>query len=396
MVLLAILVVTGCQDQSHRNVRQLFPGSSPSCGSNESCISIHSCSSLSELLDHPTAEDLKILQEALCGFEGRRNPKVCCPREPTTTVPPTTQPITEPTVPTQPTPEPTEPTTQPTPGGGGEALLPQVCGIPGNANTRIFFGEDAPLGAYPWMALLGFTSRFQEEVVWGCGGSLITERYVLTAAHCTDDEFTFNRDLTVVRLGEHNISTELDCTMSDEGVKRCSPRHEDFTPVDIIPHPTFNSRGSVSDDIALIRLDRAAHITTFVMPVCLPPPDLDMGEFLRGREAQVAGWGVTERGPDTQVLQTVQIPFVSRDECNPHYNNGLLEEQVCFGGDGRRDSCFGDSGGPVVATTPPIGRFFTLLATVSFGQPSCGVPGVPAVYTNVISYRQWILDNLKP
>lgn len=55
---------------------------------------------------------------------------------------------------------------------------------------------------------------------------------------------------------------------------------------------------------------------------------MDLGTFLGGRQAFVAGWGATERGPDTQVLQQVRVPYVTRDECNPHYNNALLTEQV--------------------------------------------------------------------
>ncbi|KAG7153382.1 CLIP domain-containing serine protease 2-like 1 [Homarus americanus] len=208
----------------------------------------------------------------------------------------------------------------------------------------------------------------------------------------------------MIRLGEHDLSTEGDCQTLPSGVV-CAPVHQTFSPAEIIPHPTFNRRGTIGDDLALIRLDRPAifnnqsHsisiITDFVRPVCLPSANHDTETFLGGRFATVSGWGVTERGPDTQILQKVLLPFVNQDECNPHFNNGLLQEQICFGGDGPRDSCFGDSGGPIVGTTAnsPIS---VLLGMVSFGQPSCGVAGVPAVYTNVASYRPWILSNLKP
>ncbi|KAK8718500.1 hypothetical protein OTU49_014702, partial [Cherax quadricarinatus] len=196
---------------------------------------------------------------------------------------------------------------------------------------------------------------------------------------------------TVIRLGENNLSTDPDCDGSN-----CAPPHLTFTPASVIRHPSFTTRGTVSDDIALVRLNATVPFSRYVSPVCLPPANLDISAFLAGRQATVAGWGVTERGPDTQILQTVKISFISRDVCNPFYNNALVPEQVCFGGEGQRDSCFGDSGGPVVSTGPNNSGLYTLLAVVSFGQPTCGVPGVPAVYTNVGAYRSWILSNLQP
>ncbi|ROT79438.1 clip domain serine proteinase [Penaeus vannamei] len=199
---------------------------------------------------------------------------------------------------------------------------------------------------------------------------------------------------SVIRLGEHNLVTEEDCTTTGS-TQRCAPPVQSFTPEQIIRHPDFDRRSSVSDDIALIRLDRAATFSTYVQPICIPPAGFDISTFLGGREVTVAGWGSTERGPDTQVLQKVLIPFVGKEECNPHYDNSLVNEQICFGGSGQRDACFGDSGGPVFATALGTGRF-SLLAVVSFGQPSCGVPGVPAVYTDVASYRTWIVNNLRP
>lgn len=390
----------------HRSARQVFPQSRPVCENGLQCIAVRSCPTFLRLLSQRTPENLQILREAHCGFSNNRIPLTCCPDEdagkpteppPRPTVSPS-RPVTNrpaPVLTQRPTRPPTRPTTQaPTRPSNPEDLLPSQCGFSSAGQTRIFFGEDSPLGAYPWIALLGYTSRFQPQVVWGCGGSLINSRYVVTASHCTAEEFTFNRDLTQIRLGEHDLSSEIDCE-TRSGSRTCAPPHQTFTPVEIIRHPDFNTRGTVSDDIALIRLDREVEFNAFVGPVCLPSSSTDLNAFLAGRQAFVSGWGATERGPDTQVLQQVRIPFVSRDECNPHYNNALLPEQVCFGGDGRRDSCFGDSGGPVVSPAPG-GNIFNLLALVSFGQPSCGVVGVPAVYTSISAYRNWILENIKP
>nr|AUW64506.2 serine protease 5 [Scylla paramamosain] len=408
VVVVAVVVLGGGGggvEAAHRSLRQLFPQSSPDCSNGLQCIPIRSCPVFISLLSKPSPDGIKKLQQSHCGFADDGSPLTCCPDgdsgKPTETggdFRPTVSPSRPiQTTPSPPIPAPTRPLTRPTtqaPTSGGEGQLPKQCGLSSAGQTRIFFGEDSPLGAYPWIALLGYTSRFQPQVVWGCGGSLINSRYVVTAGHCTAEEFTFNRDLTVIRLGEHNLSTEIDCE-SRGGRRTCAPPHQTFSPVEIIRHSDFNTRGTVSDDIALIRLDKEVEFNAFVGPICLPPPTTDLTSFLGGRQAFVAGWGATERGPDTQILQQVRIPFVTRDECNPHYNNALLPEQVCFGGDGRQDSCFGDSGGPVVAPAPGGGPFL-LLALVSFGQPSCGVEGVPAVYTSTAAYRSWILENIKP
>lgn len=404
----------------HRSERQVFPTSRPRCFNGEPCIRIADCPTFSSILEgRPNRQEIRRLQNALCGFSNRREPMACCPDQsgdsaptvPTVRPPvpdrltarpagpgrPTARPAgpgrptTRPTVPTPPTAPPVVPTLPPSNPGNGESLLPRTCGSPSNGQTRIFFGEDAPIGAYPWMTLLGYTSSSQQQVVWACGGALITQQYVLTAGHCTDPQFTANRQLTVIRLGEYNLSTDPDCV---DGT--CAPSHQTFSPASILRHPSFNSRGTVTDDIALVRLNGTVSFNAYVQPVCLPPADIDISTFLSGRQATVAGWGVTERGANTQVLQRVRVPFVSRDVCNPVYRNALVPEQVCFGGEERRDSCFGDSGGPVVVTGPNNSPIFTQLAVVSFGQPACGVAGVPAVYTSVGPYRSWILSNLQP
>ncbi|XP_066969925.1 venom protease-like [Macrobrachium rosenbergii] len=394
LILAGIALVLVVIDQAQANSRiarqSVFPTGGPACPAGTTCIPLRTCPSLQALLQRPTFENLRRLQNALCGFN-RRDPRVCCPASgPATPTPPTPTPV-NPGSPTPPTPPPVQPPVGP-PGAGNE--LPATCGAPAFSQTRIFFGETAPLGQYPWMALLGFSSFGSTNVVWGCGGALINSRYVVTAGHCASRQFTFNRQITVVRLGEYDISSNSDC-QSTSGGQRCSDPHQDFAPEQVIVHPTFNTRGTVSDDIALIRLDRPVQFTSYIGPICLPAEGATVATLVGGRQASVAGWGTTENGPNTQILQHVSLPFVDRDTCNPSYNNSLIQEQVCFGGEGRRDSCFGDSGGPVMISEPNRPRY-SIVGVVSFGQPQCGVAGVPAVYTDVTAYRSWIVSNLSP
>ncbi|XP_068244158.1 venom protease-like [Palaemon carinicauda] len=394
--LLGIALTAVLVGQANANIRiarqSIFPNFGPNCAPGTTCTPLRLCPTLQALLQNPTFDNLRRLQRALCGFN-RRDPRVCCPDA--TTPPPV---VTETPAPPNPNPNPPTPPPvlppAPQPGAGNE--LPSSCGSPAFSQTRIFFGETAPIGQYPWMALIGFSSFGSTNTVWGCGGALINSRYVVTAGHCASRQFTFNRQISVVRLGEYNIGSSTnngDCQSTTSG-QRCIPPHQDFAPEQVIVHPTFNTRGTVSDDIALIRLSSPAQFTSYIGPICLPPPGSNVADLVGTRQASVAGWGTTENGPNTQILQHVTLPFVDTATCNPSYNNSLIPEQVCFGGEGRRDSCFGDSGGPVMISDATRPRY-TIVGVVSFGQPQCGVAGVPAVYTDVTAYRDWIISNLR-
>lgn len=279
---------------------------------------------------------------------------------------------------------------------GGEDLLPKsdYCGLRSHKSYRVYFGEDAPLSYYPWLAILGY--RDPSKPTWMCGGSLITEQYVLSAGHCVHPSYTDRPGVgpvVMVRLGEHNLQTNPDCPESSiEGVE-CAPPHQDIPPEEIITHEGFNKR--IQNDISLIRLKRPAKFGDSVRPVCLPPADLDVEKFLGQREAVVAGWGTTEKISQSQILQRAPLPYADKKTCEKLYSMPLLDSQICFGGHGKVDSCTGDSGGPLMQAKLNT-RHVTLLGIVSFGKRVCGIPGTPAVYTNVASFRDWIVERLKP
>ncbi|XP_045137043.1 serine protease grass-like [Portunus trituberculatus] len=279
----------------------------------------------------------------------------------------------------------------------GEYLLPDKskCGKRARKSYRVFFGEDAPLNAYPWMALLGY--RNPDKPHWLCGGSLINDRYVLSAGHCVHPESIRKSrigQLLKVRLGEHDLSKKIDCPQDYIDAKECAPPPLDFKPESITIHPDY-SPTLLINDISLIRLGKPVTFTHAIRPVCLPQSDLDVSEFLGYRDAVVAGWGSTENTLQSKILQRAPIPYQKRAACEVEYLSYLGEGQLCFGGRNRQDSCFGDSGGPVMQSKAGTGQY-TQLGIVSYGKKICGTVGVPAVYTNVAHYRSWILQCLKP
>ncbi|KAK4312998.1 hypothetical protein Pmani_015610 [Petrolisthes manimaculis] len=319
------------------------------------CTPLRSCRTFQQFLTNPTAELWRRIRRASCSND-RRNIQVCC-----------SDVI-----------------------GNGESLLPSKCRLVAGQSVvppvpPVLRGEDSILKELPWTAILGYNSR--TEPVWGCGGTLMLSQQPTVSIKLTPTEPHCQE---VVRLGEYDLSSVEDCSGHGSWVT-CAPPTQDFTPEQVILHPDFDTRTQLSDDIALIRLNKKATLNGYVDPLCLPPAGAVVEALLGGREAEVAGWGLTETGQRATVLQKASIPFVNKGTCNHHYDNTLLPEQICFGGLAQ-DSCKGDSGGPLVLKElNPL-----LIGIVSRGlDKRCGLVGIPAVYTHVAAYRTWITQNIK-
>ncbi|XP_047489350.1 phenoloxidase-activating factor 3-like [Penaeus chinensis] len=332
----------------------------------DECILLTDCPKLLELLKNPTRDNIRELQKATC-FINRREPWVCCPA-------------------------PAAPVTEP-PKVNKESLLPANCGLVGD--VRVVGGEDAPINAYPWKAVLGYRIGDLPEIHFECGGSVISERYIMTAAHCVNANILNTRklELAVIRLGEWDLSTEEDCT------DICAPPVQDFDFEEVIEHPSYDNRTLFSDDIALIRLSKPINFLTsagFIQPVCLPPADFSLSAEARSQGAIVAGWGVTERGIQSDRLQHLALPFAEKQKCNEVYRGNLVAEQICMGGEPGKDSCRGDSGGPLIVPAGVERTQSMQIGIVSYGPTSCGQEGFPGVYTSVSHYRSWVEETMRP
>ncbi|XP_011178241.3 serine protease snake [Zeugodacus cucurbitae] len=235
-------------------------------------------------------------------------------------------------------------------------------------------GQITNEGEYPHMAALGW-SQVDEDIRWGCGGSLISELYVLTAAHCATSSV---KPPDVVRLGAFNLD-EISTDLQDIGVAI------------IILHPQYKSF-SHYHDIALIKLESRVQITSKVQPGCLwQLPDLDIATTV------ATGWGRTEfRGSRSDKLQKVELSMIDQNVCKKLYNkerrlpNGITDEQFCAGHmAGGKDTCQGDSGGPLHAELPEMKCVKFIIGVTSFGK-FCAKPNAPGVYTKVYPYLKWI------
>ncbi|XP_055523204.1 CLIP domain-containing serine protease B10 [Wyeomyia smithii] len=255
---------------------------------------------------------------------------------------------------------------------------------------KIYGGDDTLLEEYPWYALLEYITK-KNERAFQCGGSLISKRYVLTAAHCLDNsKLDDGERLVNIRLGEYNTATEIDCL--GEGEERtCSDAPQNFGIEEAIIHPRYSKTDpNQHHDIALVRLDRDAVMNTYVAPICLPQPDFTATQT--GKNVTIAGFGHTGRKRHSGVKQKANVPVVDQGQCQNKWGKRIVVDngQLCAGGHYNIDACHGDSGGPLMAQR----QYWILEGVVSFGN-RCGLEGWPGMYTRVASYTDWIKGSIK-
>ncbi|KAI9584631.1 hypothetical protein GQX74_006526 [Glossina fuscipes] len=259
---------------------------------------------------------------------------------------------------------------------------------------RIYGGEIAELNEFPWLALLIYNTN-----EFSCSGVLIDSRHILTAAHCVSGEaYRLKKGLKYVRLGEFNVGTEPDC-IEEINYLNCADSVSNIEIDHIFVHPEYkeNSRNKFHD-IAVIRLDEEVTFTNFIMPICLPNRTAELFEFEEGQIFSVSGWGRTDlfnkyfTNIPSPIKLKLRIPLVSQENCSKimrRYGVQLGSTQLCAGGEFGKDTCAGDSGGPLMYFDRKHSRWVTY-GVVSYGFTRCGVAGHPAVYTKVAAYSDWI------
>lgn len=275
------------------------------------------------------------------------------------------------------------------------ALLPTECGK--DLSQRIFGGERTDIDEFPWMALLEYARPNGRST--SCGGVLISKRYVLTAAHCiVGKDLPKTWRLENVRLGEYNIDTHPDCIQDGDVILVCADDPITVGVEEQIAHENYRpSSRDQKYDIALLRLTRDVSFTNYVKPICLPPD----ATIPNKQSLYTAGWGKTENRSSSGVKLKVSLPLAEKEQCQVTYRNAgvnLGASQICAGGQKNKDSCRGDSGGPLMAlerTREGKGKW-SVVGVVSFGPLPCGMHGWPGVYTKVADFVPWIIGKMRP
>lgn len=289
------------------------------------------------------------------------------------------------------------PPTQSPPTGTGSNVESRL-GVPSHRNigllpttgcgpittNKLAYGEKAILGEFPWMARLRY--RTPAGLNYLCGASIISQRYILTAAHCVA-KLPAGYSLYSVVVGEQNTETDPDCEDDFCNNDRREVFFEDF-----IVHESYD-RPRFSNDIAIIRLSEdLSFASDYVKPVCLPITS----DRLNYNVAKliVAGWGTTENQTQATDLLKAPLTVVPISDCRTALKlNTATDDQICAKGKGMTDSCKGDSGGPLMF---PFERYIQF-GVVSAGAKGCGElsESKPGIYVRVQNYMKWILDNMR-
>lgn len=241
------------------------------------------------------------------------------------------------------------------------------------AGPTIVGGQPAQSGAWPWQVRLAITTQ---EGTFLCGGSLVSDQWVLTAAHCIDNAgSTVSPANVTVRAG----SLQRDSGGVVVGVSR------------IIKHHAYEP-ATTDNDIALLRLSSPLPLSSTINVVAPLSASQESQLAASNTLATVTGWGTTSPDGDTStVLLQTQVPLLTSSDCaatSAYGRSKLSSNMICAGyPSGGKDSCQGDSGGPLVVPNGQGGH--VLAGIVSWGE-SCAAPNYPGVYTRVANYQPWL------
>ncbi|XP_075681229.1 tryptase-2-like [Dermatophagoides pteronyssinus] len=242
---------------------------------------------------------------------------------------------------------------------------------------RIVGGNRSYEGEFPWQVSIRLTHPQAGKVGHWCGGVLIDNDWIVTAAHCIINPLFMLPQAKhwEVRVGEYHQKME-------DGYEQT------YQVEQVFHYPLYKG---YDNDIALMKLSKPVETSEFVKPICLPPSIYT--EFFE-KECIASGWGKLDHNKKgSDVLQKVRIKVFDNALCQQAYFSkfkiGIKNWHLCAGTEderGGKGTCHGDSGGPLQCK---IGSTWYLAGVTSFGS-GCAKPGFHDVYTRITHFMEWI------
>jgi len=259
---------------------------------------------------------------------------------------------------------------------GGTSSSDCKCGL-AKRKSRIVGGVVTEVNEYPWQ--VGIVNKGHTQV-W-CGASLISDKWILTAAHCTRTKSAGNIQAL---LGEHDYSSNKETSMVRVGI------------AEIINHPDYHHQ-TTNIDFSLLKMKKTIDFSKYshIRPICLPT---DTSKDYTDFTATVSGWGtLSSGGSSSKKLREVDVKVLSNSDCKNKYSypsSWITSQMLCANVDGGgKDACQGDSGGPLVTAGSgngvTAGQNYELIGVVSWGS-GCASASYPGVYSRVTMQLDWI------
>jgi hypothetical protein len=253
--------------------------------------------------------------------------------------------------------------------GSGDHFFPFFTGVKNDETAKITGGSDADISEFPWQIYL-------EADSYTCGGSIISNEWIITAAHCTKGDYN-----------EPIAPSKMDVIVGANN-PRSSLQGKKYFVSEVIAHELYDPE-TLNNDIALLKLKQPIDYVNAEPIKLISEKDVNEGATDPGVLSWVTGYGLTRVTPATYptTLQKVQMPIVTNEQASTVWS--FIPESDMMAGyrNVTKDACSGDSGGPLVV---PVSGEYKLAGLVSWGSTKCNTYGA---YTRLSLFESWITEN---